>query len=84
MSQYDTLTLQERKEIAIAWVTAGHSQTPPLYICVHIGTTVQRDAMELAAHALSIGADVRVWWTRSASRGAGADWRRRHVGIAPL
>lgn len=57
LGQFDTLTIEERMQIASAWVSAGHQQTPPLFIIVHVGTSVQRDAIQLAQHALSIGAD---------------------------
>jgi len=55
MGQFDTLTLAERKAVASAWLAAGRPLG--LYICVHVGATAQADAIELAAHAASIGAD---------------------------
>jgi N-acetylneuraminate lyase len=56
LGQFDTLSLDERMQLAEAWVVAGHQHG--LCVCVHVGTTVQKDAVALAAHALSIGADV--------------------------
>ena len=55
MGQFDTLTMDERKAIALEWVVEGHKNG--LYIIVHVGTTVLAEAIELAQHAASIGAD---------------------------
>ena len=55
MGQFDTLTLAERKAVASAWLAAGRPLG--LFICVHVGATAQADAVELAGHAASIGAD---------------------------
>lgn len=42
-------------QLAEAWVKAGHDNG--LYMIIHVGTTVIQDAVELAEHAQSIGAD---------------------------
>ncbi len=55
MSQFDTMTLDERKALNQAWVTEAHKLG--MYVIVHVGTTVQQDAVLLAQHAKSIGAD---------------------------
>ena len=55
MGQFDALTLAERKAVAEAWLAAGRPLG--LFICVHVGATAQADAIELAGHAASIGAD---------------------------
>lgn len=55
MGQFDTLTVNERRQLAEAWVPAAKANG--LYLIVHVGTTVQQDAIALAEHAASIGAD---------------------------
>eukprot|EP01147_Barroeca_monosierra_P000342 gene342-7846_t len=55
MGEFYTLTVGERKEINAAWVTHGHKNG--LYVIAHVGTTVLEDAITMAAHAKSIGAD---------------------------
>mmetsp|Transcript_16827 Transcript_16827/g.49560 ORF Transcript_16827/g.49560 Transcript_16827/m.49560 type:complete len:263 (+) Transcript_16827:311-1099(+) len=49
------MTVAERKALAEAWVPAA--QEHKLYTIINVGTTVQADAIELAVHAASIGAD---------------------------
>jgi N-acetylneuraminate lyase len=55
MGEFYSLTLAERKAINAAWVAAA--KTYGLYVIVHVGTTVQADAIDMAAHAAAIGAD---------------------------
>ena len=55
MSQFETLTLPERKTLMTNWVTAGHAHN--LYVILHVGTSVQGDAIALAKFADSLGAD---------------------------
>lgn len=55
MSQFDTLTMAERKLIAEAWVKAAAPYD--MFVLIHVGTTVAQDGMELAQHAATIGAD---------------------------
>eukprot|EP00730_Choanoeca_flexa_P005157 TRINITY_DN11890_c0_g2_i1.p1 TRINITY_DN11890_c0_g2~~TRINITY_DN11890_c0_g2_i1.p1 ORF type:complete len:302 (+),score=65.96 TRINITY_DN11890_c0_g2_i1:180-1085(+) len=55
MGEFYTLTVSERKAINEAWVSAAKEHN--LYVIAHVGTTVQADAIELAAHAATIGAD---------------------------
>ena len=50
-----SLTTEERKAIAEKWVTAAGGK---LKIIVHVGTTSLPQAVDLAAHAQAIGADV--------------------------
>lgn len=76
MGEFDSLTLDERKALAEAWVPAAKAQG--LYTIVHVGTTVQADAITLAAHAASIGADsiasVPPYYTRAGDVNALAAW----------
>jgi N-acetylneuraminate lyase len=76
MGQFDTLTLAERKAVAAAWLAAGRPLG--LYICVHVGATAQADAIELATHAASIGADAVAslppFYERPATAEAVAAW----------
>lgn len=53
--QFDTMGLAERKAVAAAWVEQGHRHG--LYIIVQVGSCVQREAEELAAHAEAVAAD---------------------------
>eukprot|EP00056_Hartaetosiga_gracilis_P000771 m.40407 g.40407 ORF g.40407 m.40407 type:complete len:337 (-) comp10349_c0_seq1:219-1229(-) len=55
MGEFYTMTVDERKSINEAWVTNGHKNN--LYVIAHVGTTVLQDAIEMAKHAKSIGAD---------------------------
>jgi len=55
MAQWATLTLTERKALAQQWVTEG--QKLGLEIFIHVGHQCIADAIELAKHAESIGAD---------------------------
>jgi dihydrodipicolinate synthase/N-acetylneuraminate lyase len=48
------MTVTERKVLAEAWVAAAKPHA--LYVIVNVGTTVQSEAIDLAAHAASIGA----------------------------
>lgn len=50
-----SLTLQERKDVASAWRRAISGRD--LKLVAHVGHNCQRDAVELAAHAASVGAD---------------------------
>lgn len=49
-----SMTLDERKQLAKAWVSASAGR---LRIFVHVGHSSVRDAQSLAAHAAEIGAD---------------------------
>ena len=51
--QFDTLTTAERKEWVAVVAPEAHRQG--LYAICHVGTTVQREAVELAAHAAKAG-----------------------------
>jgi N-acetylneuraminate lyase len=55
MSQFETMTLEERKILMTNWVVSGHKHH--LYVILHVGTSVQLDAIELAKFAESLGAD---------------------------
>jgi len=55
MGEFFSLTTDERKQVNEAWVSNGHAND--LYVIAHVGTTVQQEAIELAAHAKAIGAD---------------------------
>jgi hypothetical protein len=54
MGEFDTLSTTERNTLASAWVAAA--KPLGLYTIVHVGTTVQADAIAMAAHAAAIGA----------------------------
>lgn len=54
LGEFETLTMAERKALAEAWVQAALPYD--LFVLVHVGTTVQADAIELAQHAAAIGA----------------------------
>lgn len=85
MGQFDTLSLGERKEVAEAWVSAARSLD--LFVIIHVGTTVQSEAIELAAHAQSIGADgvaaVPPYYTRPSTPAAIANWLKPVAEAAP-
>jgi N-acetylneuraminate lyase len=49
-----SLTIQERKQLAEAWVSANAGR---LVLNVHVGTNSARESAELARHAQKIGAD---------------------------
>ena len=49
MGEFFSLTTDERKQVNEAWVSNGHAND--LYVIAHVGTTVQQEAIELAAHA---------------------------------
>jgi len=49
-----SLSIKERKSVAEKWVETAKGK---LKVIVHVGTTCQSDAIELARHAQSIGAD---------------------------
>ncbi|EDQ88633.1 uncharacterized protein MONBRDRAFT_26275 [Monosiga brevicollis MX1] len=55
MGQFYTLTVEERMKINEAWVEAAKPYG--LYVIAHVGTTVLADAVTMAKHALSVGAD---------------------------
>jgi N-acetylneuraminate lyase len=55
VAQFDTLSVSERKTLLEAWVSAA--KPLGLYIIAHVGTTVQSDAIDLATHAASVGAN---------------------------
>ena len=78
MGQFDTLTMPERKALAEAWVAA--TRALDVFLIIHVGTTVQADAIELAAHAQSIGADgvaaVPPYYERPSTSAAVANWLR--------
>ena len=57
MSQFETLTISERKSLLEAWVHANRQQNLGLYIIAHVGTDVAANARELADHAAYVGAD---------------------------
>lgn len=85
MGQFDTLSVAERKALAAAWVTA--TRALDIFVIVHVGTTVQAEAIELAAHAQSIGADgiaaVPPYYERSSSPAAVASWLAPVAAAAP-
>lgn len=56
MAQYDALTMDERKDLATAWVAEQADPSNPFFTIIHVGTTVQAQAIELAQHAKQIGA----------------------------
>lgn len=55
MSQFDSLSTEERKAIAEAYVREAHKLG--LYVIIHVGDTVIERVNEMALHAQSIGAD---------------------------
>jgi len=55
MGQFDLLSVSERNALLKTWVTEGHKHG--LFIIAHVGTTVQSDAVAMAAYAVSAGAD---------------------------
>jgi len=55
MGQFDVMTVAERKALAAAWLI--QTKKYGLYSIVHCGTTVQAEAIEMAAHAAAHGAD---------------------------
>jgi N-acetylneuraminate lyase len=55
MSEFDTMTITERKELTTAWVNAAKNEN--LYTIVNVGTTVKADAKILARHAKEQGAN---------------------------
>jgi N-acetylneuraminate lyase len=55
MSQFETMSLTERKVLMTNWVSSGHKHN--LFVILHVGTTVQSDAIELAQYAGQLGAD---------------------------
>jgi N-acetylneuraminate lyase len=55
MGQFETMTMNERKILMSQWVEYGHKYG--LYVILHVGTSVQQDAITLAQYAQSIGAD---------------------------
>ena len=55
MGEFDALTIEERKALAAAWTAAARPHG--LYVIVNVGTTVLAEAVELAQHAVSVGAD---------------------------
>jgi len=85
MGQYDALTIAERKAVASAWLAAGRPLG--LYICVHVGSTVQLDAIDLAQNAAALGADaiaaVPPFYERPASPAALAAWLAPVAAAAP-
>ena len=52
MGQFDTMTVQERKDLATAWGKEGAAQG--LYVIFQVGQTVQAESIELAQHAASV------------------------------
>ena len=85
MGQYDALTLAERKAIAGAWVAAAHPLD--IYVCVHVGALALADAVELAQHAASIGADavasVPPFYEKPVSAAVLAAWLAPVAAAAP-
>jgi len=55
MGQFETLSVAERKQLAAAWVPAAKSHG--LYTIVHVASNIQAEAIDLASHAASLGAD---------------------------
>ena len=55
MSQFETMTIAERKVLMSNWVTSGHKHN--LYVILHVGSSVQAEAIELAKFAASTDAD---------------------------
>lgn len=54
--EFSTLTVDERKKLAEAWVNAIKEIAPNFGLIVHIGAASIEDSKELARHAESIGA----------------------------
>ena len=85
MGQFDTLTLAERKAVAEAWMSAAASLD--LFVIVHVGTTVQADAIELARHAASIGASgigaVPPYYSKPSGPAGVAAWMAPVAAAAP-
>eukprot|EP01130_Rhizamoeba_saxonica_P005876 TRINITY_DN2325_c0_g1_i4.p1 TRINITY_DN2325_c0_g1~~TRINITY_DN2325_c0_g1_i4.p1 ORF type:complete len:282 (-),score=62.81 TRINITY_DN2325_c0_g1_i4:157-1002(-) len=55
MGQWYALTVEERQQLGQAWVKAGNEKD--LFVIVHTGASVIRDAVELTKHATKIGAN---------------------------
>jgi N-acetylneuraminate lyase len=85
MGQFDSLTVVERKALAEAWVSSTRSLD--IFLIIHVGTTVQADAIALAAHAQSIGADaiaaVPPYYERPSTAAAVASWLQPVAAAAP-
>lgn len=50
-----SLNLSERRQLAEAWISAGHSRD--MKVIIHVGCDSIMDACDLATHAQSAGAD---------------------------
>lgn len=76
MGQFDSMTTAERMQLATAAVPLG--QQKGFYVIVHVGTTVQQDAMRMAAHARAVGADaiaaVPPYYEHAGGEQGIADW----------
>jgi N-acetylneuraminate lyase len=85
MGQFDTLTLDERRAVLEAWVPAAHAHG--MAVVAHVGTTVQADAIAMAAHAVAVGADaiasVPPYYTKAASVAALVSWLAPVAAAAP-
>lgn len=57
MGQWNAMSMQERMELAEAWVPLLRKRNPRPYIVVQVGDLVQENSVQLARHAASIGAD---------------------------
>ena len=85
MSEFDTMTVAERKSLIEAWLSAA--QEHHMYTIVNVGTTVKADAKELAKFADKNGADaiatVPPYYTRCDDIPTLVDWLADVASAAP-
>jgi N-acetylneuraminate lyase len=85
MAEFDTMTVEERKELAGAWLEHGHAQG--MYVIINVGTTVTSEALELAAHAEANGADaiasMAPYYTRPSGVSTLLPWLMNVASAAP-
>lgn len=85
MSEFDTMTVAERKSLIQAWLSAA--QEHHMYTIVNVGTTVKADAKELAKFADKNGADaiatVPPYYTRCGDIPTLVDWLADVASAAP-
>lgn len=82
--EYASLTLDERKKILEKWVSASDDR---FIVIAHVGSNCQRDSIELARHAASVGAygiaSIAPSFFKPASVSALADFFAPVAGAAP-
>ena len=85
MSEFDTMTIEERKTLTTAWLSAA--QNEGFYTIVNVGTTVKKDARDLARHAEKCGADaiatVPPYYTTTTDLQLLVDWLKDIASATP-